>query len=81
MRWAEWSQPPPSSYSHQLTVFFFPGYRALNLAPGKKIGSPGRAIFLAPGQKIGSPGRAIFLVPGKKFGLMFFEISDFLGVV
>ena len=61
--------------SSKKTVVIFPGYvyRALNLAPGKKIGSPGRAIFLVPGKK--------FAAPGKKFGLMFFEISDFLGGV
>ena len=56
-----------------MQCFFCPGYWALNLAPGKKIGSPGRAIFLVPGKK--------FAAPGKKFGLMFFEISDFLGGV
>ena len=61
------------SVIHHNSVFFSPGYRALNLAPGKKIGSPGRAIFLVPGKK--------FAAPGKKFGLMFFEISDFLGGV
>ena len=37
--------------------FFFPGYRAKNLSPGKKMTFPGNAISWVPGKKLGAPGK------------------------